>query len=296
MSRWCRLTAPRRGLCTQKVEDGLGVRLLGVFGGVGGVGELHPVAAGHRGEGAEGGAEEGPELLLAGEPDDLALLDAVQGPLGGAVESDHLAALIVAHFDGHIADHEHVFVHVPVRHHETVPRRGCPQHSGPAQSSGLLDRDHPSIICPPRAILDAGDAEGDLRRDVSTEDIRAGLLGIFTVAGRPGPSTSTALSPTSAGTIQGARGELVRLPSNGVAIVEFSHLPPAPAGHVYQLWVGPTTSQVQSVGVFLPDQDGSKVILIDQNLAHDHLIAVTLEPAPDGSAAPTQAPGLLGRF
>lgn len=118
----------------------------------------------------------------------------------------------------------------------------------------------------------------------------------LTASPRPGPSTSTALSPTSAGTIQGARGELVRLPSNGVAIVEFSHLPPAPAGHVYQLWVGPTTSQVQSVGVFLPDQDGSKVILIDQNLAHDHLIAVTLEPAPDGSAAPTQAPGLLGRF
>ncbi|WP_226900283.1 SbtR family transcriptional regulator [Nonomuraea phyllanthi] len=35
------------------------------------------------------------------------------------------------------------------------------------------------------AILDAGSAAGDLRDDVSAEDIAAGLIGIFTVAGRP---------------------------------------------------------------------------------------------------------------
>jgi AcrR family transcriptional regulator len=36
------------------------------------------------------------------------------------------------------------------------------------------------------AILDAGRAAGDLRADVSAEDIAAGLLGIFGVAGKPG--------------------------------------------------------------------------------------------------------------
>jgi AcrR family transcriptional regulator len=36
------------------------------------------------------------------------------------------------------------------------------------------------------AILDAGAAAGDIRSDVTAEDIAAGLLGIFTVAGRPG--------------------------------------------------------------------------------------------------------------
>ena len=35
-------------------------------------------------------------------------------------------------------------------------------------------------------ILDAGRAAGDLRTDISADDIAAGLLGIFTVAGKPG--------------------------------------------------------------------------------------------------------------
>jgi AcrR family transcriptional regulator len=35
------------------------------------------------------------------------------------------------------------------------------------------------------AILDAGGAAGDLRTDVSAEDVAASLIGIFTVAGRP---------------------------------------------------------------------------------------------------------------
>jgi AcrR family transcriptional regulator len=36
------------------------------------------------------------------------------------------------------------------------------------------------------SILDAGTAAGDLRTDISAEDIAASLLGIFTVAGKPG--------------------------------------------------------------------------------------------------------------
>jgi AcrR family transcriptional regulator len=36
------------------------------------------------------------------------------------------------------------------------------------------------------AILDAGGAAGDLRTDVSADDIAASLIGTFTVAGRPG--------------------------------------------------------------------------------------------------------------
>ena len=35
-------------------------------------------------------------------------------------------------------------------------------------------------------ILDAGSAAGDLRADVTAEDIAASLVGIFTVAGKPG--------------------------------------------------------------------------------------------------------------
>jgi hypothetical protein len=35
-------------------------------------------------------------------------------------------------------------------------------------------------------ILDAGRAAGDLRADISAEDVGASLIGIFTVAGKPG--------------------------------------------------------------------------------------------------------------
>lgn len=35
------------------------------------------------------------------------------------------------------------------------------------------------------SILDAGRAAGDIRTDAGAEDIAAGLLGIFTVAGKP---------------------------------------------------------------------------------------------------------------
>jgi len=35
-------------------------------------------------------------------------------------------------------------------------------------------------------ILDAGRAAGDLRADISAEDIAASLIGIFTVVGKPG--------------------------------------------------------------------------------------------------------------
>jgi AcrR family transcriptional regulator len=38
-------------------------------------------------------------------------------------------------------------------------------------------------------ILDAGTAAGDLRADISAEDIAASLIGIFTVAGQPGQHT-----------------------------------------------------------------------------------------------------------
>ncbi len=39
------------------------------------------------------------------------------------------------------------------------------------------------------SILDAGSAAGDLRADTSAEDIAASLIGIFTVAGKPGQHT-----------------------------------------------------------------------------------------------------------
>lgn len=108
--------------------------------------------------------------------------------------------------------------------------------------------------------------------------------------------TTSAIRPTSAGTIAGAQGEVIQIASQGLTIVQFTSLPSASPGHVYQLWVGPSVSHVRSAGLFLPEPDGSKVLILDQNLTQDRLIAVTLEPAPDGSSAPTQAPGMVGKL
>lgn len=114
--------------------------------------------------------------------------------------------------------------------------------------------------------------------------------------GQPTAVTTSAIRPTSAGTIAGAQGEVIQVSSQGLAVVQFSNLPVPAPGRVYQLWVGPSAGHVKSAGVFLPESDGSKVLVLDQGLAQDRLIAVTLEPAPDGSSAPTQAPGMVGKL
>jgi len=46
--------------------------------------------------------------------------------------------------------------------------------------------------------------------------------------------------------------------------------------------------------VFVPDSNGGKVVLVNRSLAGYAVMAVTNEPGPDGSAAPTQQPQLYG--
>ena len=48
-----------------------------------------------------------------------------------------------------------------------------------------MPRPGPSCSRPSTTILDAGRATGDLRADVTAEDIAASLIGIFTVARPP---------------------------------------------------------------------------------------------------------------
>ncbi|MFZ0218385.1 MAG: anti-sigma factor [Candidatus Dormiibacterota bacterium] len=104
------------------------------------------------------------------------------------------------------------------------------------------------------------------------------------------------IAATAAKTMTGAGGQVVQLHGEGLAIVSLSRLPPLAQGQVYELWVGPNAKQVQPAGVFLPEPDGSKVLLLSRDLTHDSLVAVTVEPGPNGSSAPTQAPGLVGQL
>ena len=81
---------------------------------------------------------------------------------------------------------------------------------------------------------------------------------------------------------------------HGNVLVSFSRLPPVPADRVYELWLIPSGRQPEPAGVFRPDLDGSKTLVVVKDLKRYKVIAVTVEASPNGAAAPTQAPGIAG--
>ena len=76
--------------------------------------------------------------------------------------------------------------------------------------------------------------------------------------------------------------------------MDFRDLPALAQGRVYELWLVPAKGDPVPAAVFVPDAAGAKVVLVDRSLASYAVMAVTDEPAPDGSVAPTQQPQLYG--
>jgi anti-sigma-K factor RskA len=99
---------------------------------------------------------------------------------------------------------------------------------------------------------------------------------------------------TGSGQLAGAEANVVDLRAEGVVLVSFSRLPPLPADRVYELWLIPSGRQPEPAGVFRPDLDGSKTLVIVKDLKRYKVIAVTVEASPNGAAAPTQAPSIAG--
>ncbi|PPJ32593.1 anti-sigma factor [Nocardia nova] len=97
------------------------------------------------------------------------------------------------------------------------------------------------------------------------------------------PDAHTASAPLSTG------GVLMVHASNemGAATVAFESMPPAPQGHVYQLWVVPPTGAPRSAGVM--DHVPSPSAPMVATYAGGDALAITVEPA-GGSPAPTTAP------
>jgi len=91
-----------------------------------------------------------------------------------------------------------------------------------------------------------------------------------------------------------ASATVVDLKSDGVALVDFRGLPPAGANRVYEIWLVPSRGDAVPAAVFVPDSNGSKVVLVNRSLSGYSVMAVTNEPAPDGSSAPSQQPQLYG--
>ncbi len=83
---------------------------------------------------------------------------------------------------------------------------------------------------------------------------------------------------------QGASGEIVYLADRQQAVIVVNGLPPLAPGQVYQLWlIGEGAPQPSTV--FLTPTTG-----VQANLAQYKLAAITIEPGPTGSAAPTTNP------
>ena len=91
-----------------------------------------------------------------------------------------------------------------------------------------------------------------------------------------------------------ASATVVDLRSDGVALVDFRGLPSPGATRVYEVWLVPSKGNPVPAAVFVPDSNGAKVVLVNRSLSGYSVMAVTNEPGPDGSSAPTQQPQLYG--
>ena len=96
--------------------------------------------------------------------------------------------------------------------------------------------------------------------------------------------------------LAGARASVIDLKSDGVALVDFSGLPQLDSRRVYEIWLITAGGRADPAGVFVPDANGSKFVLVNKPLAGYTVMAVTSEVGPAGTLAPTQQPQLYGNI
>lgn len=104
-------------------------------------------------------------------------------------------------------------------------------------------------------------------------------------------ATETRRMEPSSTALASARGQVLLLNGRQVIVVSFHDMPQPAEGQVYELWLGENGHFVPA-GVFRPDAQGSKVVAVDEHGGRYTIIALTVEPGPDGTQQPTQAPGM----
>jgi anti-sigma-K factor RskA len=109
-----------------------------------------------------------------------------------------------------------------------------------------------------------------------------------------GASQVARFSMLGHGDLAGARAMVIELKKDELALVDFSGLPPLATGKVYEVWLITSDGRPDAAGVFVPDSNGSKVVLVSHSLAGYSQMAITTEEGPDGTTAPTQQPQLYG--
>jgi anti-sigma-K factor RskA len=98
-----------------------------------------------------------------------------------------------------------------------------------------------------------------------------------------------AMTPFTAA-VAGAGGSVLQ-PSSGDAAIVVVRLQPV-EDHVYQVWAL-KDGRPTSLGIFQTDESGSRIVALDHNLQDVDALAITLEPAPNGSVLPTSEPLLI---
>ena len=95
------------------------------------------------------------------------------------------------------------------------------------------------------------------------------------------------LTPTGPGA--SATGTLVWLPAQHTASLTLEQLPSLPTTDVYEVWLI-KGGQPEPAGVFRPSSDNSASVIVKGEPSRYDTVAVTREPAPNGSQAPTTQP------
>lgn len=108
------------------------------------------------------------------------------------------------------------------------------------------------------------------------------------------PNQVARFSLTGHQELAGARASVIELKSDAVALVNFNGLPELASGKVYEVWLITANGRADPAGVFVPDSNGTKVVLVNSSLKAYTQMAVTIEIGPDGPKAPTKQPQLYG--
>jgi anti-sigma-K factor RskA len=118
------------------------------------------------------------------------------------------------------------------------------------------------------------------------------------VAGRrssaPAVSQVARFTLTGHDGLAGASASVIDLKADGVALVAFNGLPTLAPGKVYELWLITSTSRADAAGVFVPDPNGTTIVVVNRTLQGYVTMAVTTEQGPDGSKIPSQTPQMSG--
>jgi anti-sigma-K factor RskA len=90
----------------------------------------------------------------------------------------------------------------------------------------------------------------------------------------------------ASGSAAGARGEVIYIRNANEAMLVAENLPSLPEDKTYQIWVMKDEKPIPG-GVFKPQENGEGAAPITRSISEADAVAVTDEPAPQGSSTPT---------